>query len=181
MERDTFAFQVYDCIRRRISEVRECVDEICARDFKLKYCLEVYKHLASLRSGLDFTTQCRDVEAEQDATICAEMERFGVSYETFCDKRFTLTALTEKASTQQGREELFHAMNDMMDFFDDWKAALHRIVHHQSKMARTAFQIERLRNGADDACVEEFIRHREMELFDEQELLNLRDFGSGTA
>ncbi|MDL2263087.1 hypothetical protein LJC31_00385 [Synergistaceae bacterium OttesenSCG-928-I11] len=165
MKQDTFAVEVYNCIHRRVVEIREYVDAICTKDFTLKYCLDVYKHLAALRAGLDFSKQCRDVESELEATICAMMESLGVSYEAYASGwRSALLALEEKASTRQGREELFRAMNDMMDFFDDRNAALHRIAHLQSRMARTAFQIERLRNGAGDVCVEEFIRRRESEL-----------------
>lgn len=182
MEQDTFAVELYNCIHRRVAEIGEYVDTICKKDFRLKYCLDVYKHLTALRAGLDFTIQCRDVESELEPTICAMMESVGVSYEAYTDSwQSALLALEEKTSTWQGREELFHAMNDLMDFFDSRNAVLHQIVHLQSRIARTAFQIERLRNGAGDPCVEAFIRRRETELGSDYELLNSADEGTGSA
>lgn len=167
MEQDTFAVEVYNCIHRRVVEIRECADAIGSKDFKLKYCLDVYKHLASLRAALDFTTQCYEVEAELEPTICTMMEKVSVLYETDANGwQSALLALEDKASTRQGCEELYRALNDLMDFFDDRMAVLQQIEHSQSRMARTAFQIERLRNGAGDPCVEAFIRRREAELFE---------------
>ncbi|MDL2264474.1 hypothetical protein LJC31_07475 [Synergistaceae bacterium OttesenSCG-928-I11] len=161
-----------------MSDIAKRAAAIRKKDESLKLCMSVYEYFTSLRTGLDFSLQCDEILALHDAISRETLESIGVSFdEIMKDRDSALAELGEKALTEEGRDDLFRAMNDLMDFADDQTMLLNRLADQQSRMARTAFHLERKQKGIEDSCVEVFLRRRTYELRTDEALKEIEEEG----
>lgn len=153
---------VYEGICMLEVSVMERAEQLDSRQTRFKRYLSFYERLSLYVTGKDIEAEIVRIEAEHQDKVGELMESIGLSYDTYTmDEDAALAAMREKASSDEGYDDLVSAFEELEDFsfkldlrFDDLAAV-------QERIAAVAYDAERYRRGAQQPSLEDYLCHME--------------------
>ncbi|MDL2263088.1 hypothetical protein LJC31_00390 [Synergistaceae bacterium OttesenSCG-928-I11] len=140
----------------------ERVNELYGKNQKLKQYLSIYERLTILITGKNFASEFRRLYDEHEERATDQLGFIGIEYEDFKeDEDYALETLMDIVEEPDGYAMLSEVYENIEESFVEHNSRIDDLASLQTRLADVAFEVEQLKNGITDPCLDVFLLRME--------------------